>query len=189
MCIRDRFYEDPNTQENYFMVLAEPPNRSQITEETLPPREYIFVVDVSGSMWGTPLEIAASVLTKLISNLKPTDLFNLVFFESDVKAWQPRSVVASQEWIEKAVKLLNAKDHDYSWGSGGTNLVHALNFVLNESNFPYTDDVSRTLIVVTDGYISVEKDVFDLIRQNMDKINVFTFGIGSAVNRLSLIHI
>ncbi len=43
--------------------------------------------------------------------------------------------------------------------------------------------LSRSFIIVTDGYISIEKQVFDLIRNNCDNANVFSFGIGSGVNR------
>ena len=38
-------------------------------------------------------------------------------------------------------------------------------------------------MLVTDGYISGEKGVFDYIRDNLNQCNVFSFGIGSAVNR------
>src|SRR5262249_26779909 len=44
-------------------------------------------------------------------------------------------------------------------------------------------DVSRSVVLVTDGYISAEQAVFDHIRENLDDTNVFAFGIGSAVNR------
>jgi Ca-activated chloride channel family protein len=37
--------------------------------------------------------------------------------------------------------------------------------------------------IVTDGYVSVEKDAFELIRSNLGKANLFSFGIGSSVNR------
>ena len=42
---------------------------------------------------------------------------------------------------------------------------------------------SRTILIITDGYISAEKDVFHLIQQNLNRTNVFSFGIGSSVNR------
>ncbi|MEO8079959.1 MAG: trypsin, partial [Caldimonas sp.] len=48
---------------------------------------------------------------------------------------------------------------------------------------PKAADVSRTVIVVTDGYVSVESEVFRLVRDNLDQANVFAFGIGSSVNR------
>jgi Ca-activated chloride channel family protein len=48
---------------------------------------------------------------------------------------------------------------------------------------PKTADVSRTVVVVTDGYVTVEREIFALIRQNLSQANVFSFGIGSSVNR------
>src|SRR6185295_13372614 len=40
----------PAAPESYFLLMMEPPQR--IVPELIPPREYIFVVDVSGSMRG-----------------------------------------------------------------------------------------------------------------------------------------
>jgi Ca-activated chloride channel family protein len=48
---------------------------------------------------------------------------------------------------------------------------------------PRDDGKARSIVVVTDGYVTVEKEVFDLIRQNLDNSNLFAFGIGSSVNR------
>jgi Ca-activated chloride channel family protein len=38
-------------------------------------------------------------------------------------------------------------------------------------------------VLITDGYISGEQGVFDYIRENLNQCNVFSFGIGSSVNR------
>ena len=43
--------------------------------------------------------------------------------------------------------------------------------------------MSRTVVVVTDGYVTVEREAFELVRNNLSKANVFSFGIGSSVNR------
>ena len=50
-------------------------------------------------------------------------------------------------------------------------------------SLPSEPNVSRSIVLVTDGYISGEKGVFDYIRDNLDRCNVFAFGIGSTVNR------
>jgi Ca-activated chloride channel family protein len=39
------------------------------------------------------------------------------------------------------------------------------------------------MIIVTDGYIAAEREVFEEIQINLDRTNVFSFGIGSGVNR------
>ncbi|MFH1653517.1 MAG: trypsin, partial [Pseudomonadota bacterium] len=65
-------------------------------------------------------------------------------------------------------------------GSGGTELIPALKRALD---LPRTKGTSRIIVTVTDGYVSVEKDAFELIRANLGKANLFSFGIGSSVNR------
>jgi Ca-activated chloride channel family protein len=39
------------------------------------------------------------------------------------------------------------------------------------------------VVLVTDGYIDAEADVFDYVRGHLDNANFFAFGIGSSVNR------
>ncbi len=39
------------------------------------------------------------------------------------------------------------------------------------------------MVVATDGYVHVENEVFELIRQNLGTANLFPFGIGTSVNR------
>ena len=43
--------------------------------------------------------------------------------------------------------------------------------------------MSRSIVLVTDGYIEAESEVFDYVRAQRDDVNFFAFGIGSAVNR------
>src|SRR5690606_7467484 len=51
-------YEKGN--EKFFMAMIEPPARVQ--PDAIVPREYVFVVDVSGSMHGFPLDTAKALL-------------------------------------------------------------------------------------------------------------------------------
>lgn len=50
-------------------------------------------------------------------------------------------------------------------------------------NLPKQEGESRTMVVITDGYINAERELFDQIQQNLNHTNVFAFGIGSSVNR------
>ena len=63
---------------------------------------------------------------------------------------------------------------------GGTRLLPALKKALSLQG---TEGYSRNVVIVTDGYVSVEKEAFDLIRNNLGNANMFAFGIGSSVNR------
>jgi Ca-activated chloride channel family protein len=49
--------------ENFFLYMAQPPER--VTSADIPVREYIFVVDVSGSMEGFPLNTSKRLLRDL----------------------------------------------------------------------------------------------------------------------------
>ena len=48
---------------------------------------------------------------------------------------------------------------------------------------PADAERSRSFVVVTDGYVEVETEAFELVRKNLSKANLFAFGIGSSVNR------
>ncbi|MGI8835133.1 MAG: VIT and vWA domain-containing protein [Pyrinomonadaceae bacterium] len=161
------------TDENFFLYMAQPPQR--VATEDIPPREYIFVVDVSGSMEGFPLNTSKQLLKDLIGQLRPTDLFNVVLFAGDSSALAPKSLPANQENISAAIRLLEQQR-----GSGGTELLPAVEQAMN---LPREATISRSIVLVTDGYISGEQGVFDYIRTHLNQCNVFAFGIGAAVNR------
>ena len=160
-------------RENVFLLMVQPPER--VTPEIVPPREYSFVIDVSGSMNGFPLDTAKKLLQDLISSLRPADSFNVLLFAGGSTIMSDRPVPATPDNIKKAVKLI-----EQSRGGGGTELLMAMRRAMGVVR---QEGVSRTMVVVTDGYINAERDVFAEIQQNLDHTNVFTFGIGSSVNR------
>jgi Ca-activated chloride channel family protein len=164
-------------KENFFLLMMQPPER--VTPRDIPPREYIFIVDVSGSMHGFPLEISKELLKDLIGNLRPTDTFNVLLFAGGSQVMSERSMPATNENVRRAIDVI-----DRQRGGGGTELLPALKRALA---LPKNDEnVSRTVVIATDGYVSVEKEAFDLIRNNLGEANMFTFGIGSSVNRFLL---
>ena len=160
--------------ENFFMAMVEPPAR--VTSKEIVPREYIFIVDVSGSMSGFPLDTSKALLRDLVDHLKPTDTFNVMLFSGDNSMMAPNSLPATRDNLDKAIFLINQQR-----GGGGTELLPALRHALS---LPRADNRSRNFVVVTDGYVTIEKEAFDLVRANLNNANVFSFGIGSSVNRL-----
>ena len=162
--------------ENFFLAMVQPPKAVAATQ--IAPREYIFVVDISGSMHGFPLDTAKAMLQRLIGGLRPSDRFNVLLFSGSNRMLAPKAVPATQANIDRALATLGQTQ-----GSGGTELIPALRRVYAE---PKTPDVSRTIVVVTDGYVSVEAEAFALVRKNLDQANLFAFGIGASVNRALL---
>lgn len=160
-------------EENFFLALVEPPKH--VPAAVISPREYIFVVDISGSMHGFPLDTAKAMLRELIGGLKPSDTFNVLLFSGSNKFLAPRSVPATRANVEQAMRTI-----EQFRGGGSTELIPALKRVYAE---PKAADVSRTVVVVTDGFVSVEREAFELVRRHLSEANVFAFGIGSSVNR------
>ena len=160
-------------KENFFMLMVQPPEHCQTDE--IPPREYIFVLDVSGSMSGFPLETAKGLIYNLVSGLRETDCFNLILFSGTSLKMADRSVPATQENISKAACLIKEQT-----GTGGTELAEALEDALDT---PPMRGVSRNIVIISDGYISGEKEIFQIVNDHMNQADFFSFGIGSAVNR------
>ena len=159
--------------EKFFLLMMQPPK--QVAQKDIPPREYIFIVDVSGSMYGFPLDISKKLLKDLISSLRPTDRFNILLFAGGSRAMAEQSLPATPQNIKLALDTI-----DRQRGGGGTRLLPALKRALS---LPKTEGYSRSIVIATDGYVSVEEQAFDLIRNNLDQANIFAFGIGSSVNR------
>ena len=160
-------------KENFFLLMAQPPRR--LNPKVIPPREYSFVIDVSGSMHGFPLDTAKTLLVDLVSGLRPSDSFNVLLFAGDSRVMSNEPLPATPDNIRKAIGFIEA-----SSGGGGTELLKAMRRVMS---LPVKEGVSRTIVVATDGYINAEREVFAQIQNNLHKTNVFAFGIGSSVNR------
>lgn len=163
----------PGKDESFFLLMVQPPRR--VAPDQIPPREYVFVLDVSGSMYGFPLDTAKALMRELILGLRPTDRFNVILFAGGSTLLAPVSLSPTQENVHRAISLIENEN-----GGGGTELGAALDRALA---LPVHEGVSRTTIVVTDGFISAEADVFRKIRANLGGSNLFAFGIGSSVNR------
>jgi Ca-activated chloride channel family protein len=160
-------------EESFFLAMIEPPAR--VPSAAIVARDYVFVLDVSGSMHGFPIETAKSLLRGLVANLRPTDTFNIIPFAGGHSKLAPQSQPATRENVDAAVRFINAQR-----GSGSTELLAALRAALA---LPSDAERSRSFVVITDGYVSIEKEAMDLVRGNLGNANVFAFGIGSSVNR------
>lgn len=159
--------------ENFFLLMVQPPER--YTPETIPPREYIFILDVSGSMYGFPLDTSKELIRNLAGSLRESDRFNVILFSDSLIQMSPESVPATAENVQKAFALIDNEE-----GGGGTELAPALETALA---IPAAPGAARSVIAITDGYISGEREIFDIIGRNICTTNFFSFGIGSSVNR------
>lgn len=160
-------------EENYFLLTVQPPARYEAKD--IVPREYIFVLDVSGSMNGYPLDTARELIRNMVKNLRSTDRFNLFLFSDIVSEMSLQSVPATEENVQCALDLIDMQE-----GGGGTEFLAALEEVLRT---PAKNDAARNVVVITDGYIYDEGEIFETIRDHLGEMSFFSFGIGSSVNR------
>lgn len=168
-------YEDEDEQ--FFAYMMEPPKASAQIKTTA--KEYLFIVDVSGSMNGYPMEVSKKLLRNLLINLPETDHYNILLFAGGSMVLSDKPISCTKENIQKGINFLTNER-----GGGGTQLLNALK---NAYALPRIDATSaRSMVVITDGYVSIEREAFQLIEENLGQANVFTFGIGSSVNRYLL---
>ena len=158
--------------EKYFVLTVQPPQR--YTPDDIPPREYIFVLDISGSMYGYPLDTAKDLIRGLAADLRDIDSFNLVLFSDDTYLLSTKSLAATSKNVQAAIDLIDEQE-----GGGGTSMLEALQTAVS---VPMKEDIARSVVIITDGYISNEEDIYDLINENMDTASFFSFGIGCSVN-------
>ena len=158
--------------EKYFFLTVQPPER--YTPDDIPPREYIFVLDVSGSMYGYPLDTAKDLIRSLATGLRDMDRFNLVLFSDDTYLLSTKSLAANSRNVQAAIDLIDEQE-----GGGGTSMLPALQTAVS---VPMKEDIARSVVIITDGYISNEDEIYDLINENMDTASFFSFGIGCSVN-------
>ncbi len=158
---------------NHFLLQVAPPPR--VSVDQIPPRDYVMVIDVSGSMAGFPLETAKELLRNLVQGLTSQDTFNVVRFASDSGVLSEEPLAATLENVALAHRFIDSQT-----SRGGTELEAALKRSLA---LPGGENRSRSILLITDGFISADAETAELVRDNIGKVNLFTFGIGSSVNR------
>ncbi len=137
-------------------------------------REIVFVIDNSGSMGGTSIRQAKASLDYALSRLKPTDRFNVIRFDDTLTKFFDDSVPAT------ALNITNARDYVATLEAvGGTEMLPALHAALDDS---HQKDGLRQIVFLTDGEISNERQMLDVIASRRDRSRLFMVGIGSAPN-------
>ena len=141
------------------------------------PREFIFVLDRSGSMEGDPIRQAVNAIRACLRSLDPQDTFAILLFDNYCE-WLTQAQNVTQSAVETADRQLNQVD-----ARGGTEILQALSSALS---LPADAGRSRMIIFLTDGAVSAEAAVLAHVRAQMGSSRVFTFGVGPAVNRAFL---
>jgi Ca-activated chloride channel family protein len=173
--IADAVIAHRSAQGGFFTLVLQPPAKTGAADAT--PKELIFVLDTSGSMTGFPIEKAKESMKQALAGLYPQDTFNLITFAGDTEILFPAPVPATAENLEIAQLFLQSRG-----GNGGTEMMKAIRAALDPT--PGSGRV-RVVCFMTDGEVGNDFEILAEVRKHPDA-RVFSFGIGSSVNRFLL---
>ncbi|KAM4748918.1 inter-alpha-trypsin inhibitor heavy chain H2 [Rhinophrynus dorsalis] len=165
----------------YFLHFFAPDNLPPL------PKNILFVIDVSGSMWGLKMKQTVEAMRSILEDLRPDDQFSIVDFNHNIRCWKDELVYASSVEKEDAKKYIQGIQPN-----GGTNINEALLraiFILKEaSDSGMLDSNSVSLIVlVSDGDPTVGELKLSKIQKNVkanirDDFSLHSLGIGFDVD-------
>ena len=160
----------------YFSLMMIPP--VDLMHLQRQPMEMIFVVDCSGSMKGAPMRQCKEAMHHALNQLGPHDTFQIIRFSENASALGRRPLSVTPGNFRKARQYIN----DLS-GTGGTEMLEGIKAALD---MPQDRHRYRVVTFMTDGKIGNEEQVLKEMNRRMREARVFSFGVGSSVNRYLL---
>jgi Ca-activated chloride channel family protein len=160
-----------DSAETHFLLAAFPPT-VQPTQRM--PVEMLYMIDVSGSMAGTSIEQAREALLQALDRLRPSDRFGILQFSNDYREFATAPLPATPENLEVArnyVRRLQA--------GGGTEMLPALLHLMRKPEIP---GYLRHIVLLTDGDLGNEEQIFAALRHDLGGARLYTVAIGSAPN-------
>lgn len=163
-------------QAGHFSLAIHP--RLDVPDDEVMPRELVFVVDTSSSMHGRPMELARAAMLRALSGLHPTDTFRVLTFSDTTSALSDHALPATPENIARGERFVRDMH-----ALGATEMLRGIRAALEP---PTENGRMRIVLLMTDGYVGNETDVFRAVHERLGQSRVFGFGVGSAVNRYLL---
>jgi Ca-activated chloride channel family protein len=167
----------PTGDDGYFMLMVQPRLERELFQA--PPREIVFLIDVSGSMSGQPTQKVKETMKEFFNLAQPADTFQVITFASQTNNLFARPVPVTRHNVSRALNFTqNIR------GGGGTHMLEGIRAVLNE---PVDSQRVRIVMLLTDGYIGNEAEIIEEVgRRSGDQIRFWALGIGSSPNRFLL---
>jgi len=134
-------------------------------------KEYLFIIDVSGSMMGEKLDETKRAVIECLKQLDTGDKFNIIPFESEFEAMNIKSIEYNEENMKKAIKYINNLKP-----LGGTEILDPIKFAL------YEKDSDKIILLFTDGQVGNEEEIIKFVNDNVNRSRIFPFGIDTNVN-------
>ena len=173
----------PDSLGNGFLTFIAEPDPGSTTATIS--KVFTLIIDRSGSMSGTKMDQAKSAATFVVQNLNEGDKFNLIDFDDVITCFRPYHVPYTAQTRDSALLYINslyARNNTSISGAFGTAVPQ-----FTSAN----DSTANIIIFLTDGQPTADitdipqlvQYVDNLIVASEKQIFLFSFGIGSDVNR------
>jgi Ca-activated chloride channel homolog len=157
----------------YFMLMIQPQEDERLTKS--PPREIVFLCDVSGSMSGQPTAKVVDAMRGMLKLCRPQDTVQVITFASQANKLFEKPVPVNEANIAKALAFSEGFQ-----GSGGTEMLKGVKLAIDE---PLDKERVRIVVMLTDGYIGNEAEIIEHVGKHCgDQVRFWTVGIGSSPN-------
>ena len=160
----------------FFTLMLYPPEDLKNLQRS--PMEMIFVLDCSGSMRGEPIAQAKSAIRRALKKMQPDDTFQIIRFSNKASQLGPDPVPATPDNIRRGLAYVDSLK-----GGGGTMMIEGIKAALD---FPHDPRRLRLVSFMTDGYIGNEAEILAAVHKRLGASRIFSFGVGSSVNRYLL---
>ena len=157
----------------YFMLMIQPRQDERLTKS--PPREIVFLCDVSGSMSGEPTAKVVETMQSMLGLCRPQDTVQVVTFAGSANKLFEAPVPVNEANIRKALSFTGGFR-----GSGGTEMLKGVKMAIDQ---PIDEKRLRIVVMLTDGYIGNEAEIIEHVGRHCgDQIRFWCLGIGSSPN-------
>ncbi|WZZ83097.1 hypothetical protein YC2023_103669 [Brassica napus] len=146
-------------------------------------REVVFVVDISKSMAGKPLEDVKNAISTALSKLNPRDSFNIITFSDDTSLFSTSMESVTPDAVERGVEWMNKS----FVVADGTNMLPPLEKAVEMlSN---TRGSVPMIFFLTDGSVEVERHICTVMKKRLANAGsvwprIHTFGLDHIEERL-----
>jgi Ca-activated chloride channel family protein len=163
--------------DGYFMLMIQP--RLDDSLPKAPPREIVFLIDVSGSMSGEPTEKVKQTMREFFKRSKKNDTIQVITFAGSASKLFDKPVTATADNVKRALNFT-----DGIRGGGGTEMLKGIKMTLEE---PPDPERVRIVVMLTDGFIGNEAEIIKEVGERAgDQVRFWCLGIGSSPNRFLL---
>jgi len=162
---------DPGSGDTYFLLSAFPPTVQPAKRR---PVEMLYMIDVSGSMAGTSITQAREALLQALDRLGPNDRFGILAFNNDYYEFASEPLTATTENLSAGRRFVQNLE-----AGGGTEMLPALLHLMQK---PEASGYLRHIVLLTDGDLGNEEEIFAALRLKLGGARLYTVAIGSAPN-------